>query len=163
MFEDEPNVPEALLTMDNVVVLPRRQWDGGNPCSDGGVDAAKPRELLEEWATRHAGADAGCDTEIGRGCLVVVAVIGDLHDKPSVWRSRRKALHLLDHLLALRYGRAEELVQPSHRNRTPGEFGGALGRLGIQRRDHLVVTACRVDDRADIGLRGSDLAAEAER
>ena len=60
VFEDEPNVPEALLTMDNVVrAAARCKRHSGNARGDGGTDAAQPGQLPEVWATGHAGADAG--------------------------------------------------------------------------------------------------------
>ena len=58
---------------------------------------------------------------------VVVAGIGDLKNKRSVWLRRRGALHLLDHLLTLVSRRAEELVQPPDRHWAVGELG-SVGR-----------------------------------
>ena len=60
VFVDEPNVPEALLTMDNVVVLPH--------VASGTVETRAAMEeltlrnldtLLEDRAVGHAGGHAG--------------------------------------------------------------------------------------------------------
>ena len=65
VFADEPNVPEALLTMDNVVVLPH--VGSGTVQTRAAMEALTLRNLdsfLASGAAGHAGADAGYSLRI---------------------------------------------------------------------------------------------------
>ncbi len=58
VFTDEPNVPEALLSLDNVVLLPRRQRDGGDAGRHGGADLGQSGQVPRIRRADHAGAHA---------------------------------------------------------------------------------------------------------
>ena len=60
VFADEPNVPEPLLSMDNVVVLPHvASGTVETRAAMEALDAAQPEHLPGVGAARHAGAHAG--------------------------------------------------------------------------------------------------------